>query len=116
MGNSVIRHVDSGIRKRFNEEFRIARKSSTQTKVSRNTPFFQPSNRFFERLEDSVVVGVEFRRFNVIQNSVLPVFFSVLKVPLINIRNNTDIYLIRKMLKKTKFLPPVLETTLPSGS
>ncbi len=92
MSNSVIGHVDGRVGEGFNQELWITRKSSSQSKVSRDTPFLQPANRFFKCLQDCVMIGVEFRRFDVAKDGVLPFFFSVFKIPLIDIRNDTIIY------------------------
>jgi len=89
MSNSVVRHVDSGIRERFDQELGVARKSSTQTEASGDTPFLKPADRFFEGLEDGIVISVEVGRSDVIKDLVLPFFFTVLEVPLIDERDNT---------------------------
>jgi hypothetical protein len=89
MSNSVVSHIDGGIRKRFNQELGVARKSGTQTEASRDTPFLKPANGFFEGLEDGIMISVEFIRSDVIEDGVLPFFLTVSEVPLINIRNNT---------------------------
>ena len=84
VSNSVVSHIDGGIRKRFDKELGVARKTSTQTEVSGYTPFLEPFNSFFEALEDTVMVGVEVGRLDVVQDSVLPVFLAVLQVPLVD--------------------------------
>lgn len=91
VSNSVISHIDGRIRKRFNQELGVARKSGTQTEASRDTPFLKPANGFFEGLEDSIMISVEFVRSDVVKDGVLPFFFTISKIPLINIRNNTCI-------------------------
>lgn len=88
MSNGVVSHVDGGIRKRFNQELGVARKSGTQTEASGDTPFLKPADGFFEGLEDSIMISVEFVRSDVVKDGVLPFFFTVSEVPLVNIRNN----------------------------
>jgi len=88
VSNSVVSHVDGRIRERFDQELGVARKSSTQTEASGDTPFLKPADGFFEGLEDSIVISVEFVRSDMVEDLVLPFFFTVLEVPLINEGDN----------------------------
>lgn len=82
VNNSVIGHIDGGIRKRFYHVVFIEGEMTSESKRSRATPLVEPFNRRSEVLVHNIVIAFE-SRVDMSSNLLFPSLIIVRDVPLI---------------------------------
>jgi len=92
MSNSIERHVDGRIRKRFNNEFFVPWNNSTQTLSPGTSPFFQPINDNVEFLLSFFIVSLKVIRIQVFSDGLSPFILTIPQEPLIARSYDTDIF------------------------
>lgn len=88
MSNSIVSHVNGGIRERFNNKLRIPRKLCSKSRSSWASPFFQPIKGFFKFSLSLRIISLKVIRFNMFFYIVFPLFFTIGQEPLITESNN----------------------------
>lgn len=82
--------VNGWVRQWFNQILVIKRQFSTQTERSGATPLLQPVDSINQVIMQDLTVALELS-LNVVQNLLLPLFMSIVNVPLLTVGNDTFI-------------------------
>lgn len=89
MGNSVVSHVNGGIRKRLNYKLIIPRQYGTKTTSSAAGPSSQPIKSLHKFILALWIVSLEVSTWHMILTEIFPFLFSICKEPLITQSNYT---------------------------
>ena len=91
MRDRIIRHINSAVAQRLNFELVVPWEGGSEALGSGAAPFFQPFDDQFKFMLSFGAVSIKSITLNMFFNKVFPIFFAVLKEPLVAAGHNTFI-------------------------